>query len=67
MAGLFWTLTDISGIHSYQQHYRQCQLVQGDGGINITCREIFNSVISEQTRTVQVEGNCLKCVLRRCY
>ena len=33
--------------------------LQEDDGRSITCHEIFNSVISEQTRTVQVEGNCL--------
>ena len=68
MAGLFWTvLTDISGNTLISTATIDSVSLQGDGGINITCREIFNSVISEQTRTVQVEGNCLKCVLRRCY
>ena len=31
----------------------------GDDGRSITCREISNSVVSEKTRAVQVEGNCL--------
>ena len=66
MAGVFNTiLTDISGtILTSTATIDSASL--GDDGKNITCREISNSVISKQTRTVQVEGNCLKCVLRRC-
>ena len=58
-------LTDISG-NTLTSTATIDSVSLGDDGRNITCCEIFNSVISEQTRTVQVEGNCLKCVLRRC-
>ena len=56
MAGLFWTvLTDISG-NTLTSTATIDSASLGDGGINITCREIFNSVISEQIGTIQVEG-----------
>ena len=67
MAGVFNTvLTDISG-NTLTSTATIDSVSLGDDGKSVTCREISNSVISEQTRTVQVEGNCLKCVLRRCY
>ena len=60
MTGVFNTvLTDISG-NTLTSTATIDSVSLGDDGRNITCREIFNSVISEQTRTVQVEGNCLK-------
>ena len=66
MAGVFNTvLTDISG-NTLTSTATIDSVSLGDDGRSITCREISNSV--RQTCTVQlVEGNCLKCVLRRCY
>ena len=56
MAGSFNTvLTDISG-NTLTSTATIDSVSLGDGGRSITCREISNSVISEQTRTVQVEG-----------
>ena len=59
MAGVFNTvLTDITG-NTLTSTATIDSVSLGDDGRNITCREISNSVVSEQTRTVQVEGNCL--------
>ena len=56
MAGSFNTvLTDISG-NTLTSTATIDSVSLGDDGRNISCREISNSVISEQTRTVQVEG-----------
>ena len=62
MAGVFNTvLTDISG-NTLTSTATIDSVSLGDDGRSITCREISNSVISEQTRTVQVKGvYCLKC------
>ena len=59
MAGVFRTvLTDISG-NTLTSTATIDSASLGDDGRNVTCHEISNSVINEQTRTVKVEGNCL--------
>ena len=67
MTGMFWTvLTDISG-NILTSTVTIDSVSLGDDGRSITCRDVSNSVISEQTRTVQVEGNCLNVYRDRYY
>ena len=59
MTGVFNTvLTDIDNI-TLTSTATIDSVSLGDDGRSITCREISNSVVSEKTRAVQVEGNCL--------
>ena len=56
MTGVFNTvLTDISG-NTLTSTATIDNVSLGDDGRSIKCHEIFNSVISKQTCTVQVEG-----------
>ena len=56
MTGVFNTiLTDISG-NTLTSTATIDSVSLGDDERSITCREISNNVISEQTHTVQVEG-----------
>ena len=65
MAGVFNTvLTDIDNI-TLTSTATIDSVSLGDDGRSITCREISNSVTSEQTRTVQVEG--AYCLLSKMY
>ena len=59
VAGVFNTvLTDISG-NTLTSTATIDSVSLGDDGRSITCREISNSQISEQTCIIQVEGNYL--------
>ena len=67
IAGVFNTvLTDISG-NTLTSTATIDSVSLGDDGRSITCREVSNNVLSELTRTVQVEGNCLNVYRDRYY
>ena len=56
MAGVFNTiLTDISG-NTLTSTATVDSVSLGDDGRNVSCREVSNSVISEQIGIIQVKG-----------